>query len=218
MKTHRPIVTVVSSLFFAPLLKIYRRLAGAGQRIRQALSPCRPRFLFATLNVNETLCLSLFCFIFVDVPLFIARESSWSVIFVVFVVPVVGAVLRERGDVSRVYVSEKSIGQWKDHPRNPRNVSTHIVTLIFPSIRGPLLVPWWGTIRIAEATGIFQHADISVSLGATLYLVRVSLGFKTWGLRVGKQSSESTQDWSLKLVFISKLQLITSRLELITSF
>lgn len=72
----------LSIIFVPPLLKIYRR-PGAGQRIRQALSPCRPRFLFATLNVNETLPLSFslalrlpFCGLLVGVPLSVVRESE----------------------------------------------------------------------------------------------------------------------------------------------
>lgn len=49
MNTH-PIVAAVSLHYFCSVIKN----PVPGQRIRQPLYPCRPRFLFATLNVNES--------------------------------------------------------------------------------------------------------------------------------------------------------------------
>lgn len=49
MNTH-PIVAAVSLHYFCSVIKN----PVSGQRIRQPLYPCRPRFLFATLNVNES--------------------------------------------------------------------------------------------------------------------------------------------------------------------
>lgn len=213
MKTHPIVAAHGISIIFAPLLKIYRS-PGARQRIRQALSPCRPRFLFATLNVNETLrpsfCLS-------RPSTFLCRLSrGWmggqaseraggsrrSPILVV-VIP-----KRKLRRPSRAYVSSGEInrGELRLATLATSSPSSHPdVTLIFPTVHGFPPPPrpsisfssrCWGydktelSKRVVFARGT-RTSKFSVSARLSWYFrpSRFSPGSEIMGF-AGKQSSE----------------------------
>lgn len=133
------------SIIFAPLLKIYRRLLKRDKEFDRHCPLVVRRFLFATLNVNETLSVSSCASLRLRQRSFIYRGGSEEAgeasligdLFVVFVALVVSVVFAaEAWGKSRAYVSSREINRMATRGRDAtlRSVST-AMTLIFPTIR-----------------------------------------------------------------------------------